>query len=124
GVGVRGCHPVLAGSGVVTRGRTSDYRRHAARVNRLPRPSFPPPPRGERGVRADTPPGSTVCRDRQQTYGEGRTVRRTTLRTAWLAAFSAGLALLPSAGRAAEKLKRPPNFVIIFADDQGYGDLG
>src|SRR6187549_2718234 len=31
--------------------------------------------------------------------------------------------VLPSAVRAAEP-KRPPNFVIVFADDMGYGDLG
>jgi len=36
--------------------------------------------------------------------------------------FLAGAAAHPLAAGAAEK--RPPNFIIIFTDDQGYGDLG
>ena len=44
---------------------------------------------------------------------------RATLLATWTA-----LALLACAQRPAEEKRRPPNFIIVFADDQGYGDLG
>ena len=53
--------------------------------------------------------------------------RRTFLKTMSLAALGcslAGTGLAKNANTAESSAKEKPNFVIIFTDDQGYGDLG